>query len=146
MLVQDYMIFIMEENRMWQVQKKETFDIWTNNVCALKIEHLEDKCRVYVDYKGYNVIMPMGMWGFEDEIQDRKIEFEIDGEKGNFKSLSYVVKESDLKLFCDMIFFFYFCRKKFRLLTTVTMTDKDRIAGFRIASDLAVHQCHQFKK
>ena len=70
MLVQDYMIFIMEENRMWQVQKKETFDIWTNNVCALKIEHLEDKCRVYVDYKGYNVIMPMGMWGFEDEIQD----------------------------------------------------------------------------
>ena len=91
---------------MWQVQKKETFDIWTNNVCALKIEHLEDKCRVYVDYKGYNVIMPMGMWGFEDEIQDRKIEFEIDGEKGNFKSLSYVVKESDLKLFCDMIFFF----------------------------------------
>lgn len=106
MLVQDYMIFIMEENRMWQVQKKETFDIWTNNVCALKIEHLEDKCRVYVDYKGYNVIMPMGMWGFEDEIQDRKIEFEIDGEKGNFKSLSYVIKESDLKLFCDMIFFF----------------------------------------
>ena len=106
MLVQDYMIFIMEENRMWQVQKKETFDIWTNNVCALKIEHLEDKCRVYVDYKGYNVIMPMGMWGFEDEIQDRKIEFEIDGEKGNFKSLSYVVKERDLKLFCDMIFFF----------------------------------------
>ena len=94
MLVQDYMIFIMEENRMWQVQKKETFDIWTNNVCALKIEHLEDKCRVYVDYKGYNVIMPMGMWGFEDEIQDRKIEFEIDGEKGNFKSLSYVVKDS----------------------------------------------------
>lgn len=106
MIVQDYMIFIMEENRMWHVQKKETFDIWTNNVCALKIEHLEDKCRVYVDYKGYNVIMPMGMWGFEDEIQDRKIEFEIDGEKGNYKSLSYVVKESDLKLFCDMIFFF----------------------------------------
>ena len=23
MLVQDYMIFIMEENRMWQVQKKK---------------------------------------------------------------------------------------------------------------------------
>ena len=50
---------------MWQIQKKETCDIWTNNVCTLKIEHLENKCRVYVDYKGYNVIMPMGMWGFE---------------------------------------------------------------------------------
>lgn len=106
MLVQDYMIFIMEEDRMWQVQKKETFDIWTSNICTLKIEYFEGKCRVYVDYKGYNVIMPMGMWGGEEEIRDRKIEFEIDGEKGNFKSLSYVVKKSDLKLFCDMIYFF----------------------------------------
>ena len=44
--------------------KKENFCIFgTNNVCALKIEHLEDKCRVYVDYKGYNVIMPMGSVG-----------------------------------------------------------------------------------
>lgn len=93
-------------NRMWEVQTKETFDIWTSNVCTLKIEYFEDKCRVYVDYKGYNVIMPMGMWGFEEEIQDRKIRFEIDGEKGNFKCLSYVVKRSDLKLLCDMIFFF----------------------------------------
>lgn len=99
-------MFIMEENRMWQVQKKESFDIWTSNVCTLKIEYFEDKCRVYVDCKGYNVIMPMGMWGFEEEIQDRKITFEIDGEKENFKCLSYIVKESDLKLFCDMIFFF----------------------------------------
>ena len=54
----------------------------------LDVYKRQDKCRVYVDYKGYNVIMPMGMWGFEDEIQDRKIEFEIDGEKGNSKSLS----------------------------------------------------------
>lgn len=65
MLVQDYMIFIMEEDRMWQVQKKETFDIWTSNICTLKIEYFEGKCRVYVDYKGYNVIMPMGMWGLK---------------------------------------------------------------------------------
>ena len=56
MHVQDYMMFIMEENRMWEVQTKETFDIWTSNVCTLKIEYFEDKCRVYVDYKGYNVI------------------------------------------------------------------------------------------
>lgn len=106
MLVQDYMIFIMEENRMWQIQKKETFDIWASNVCTLKIAYFEEKCRVYVDYKGYNVIMPMGMWGFEEEIQERNIQFDVEGEKGNFKSLYYVVNISDLRLFCDMIFFF----------------------------------------
>ena len=43
MHVQDYMMFIMEENRMWEVQTKETFDIWTSNVCTLKIEYFEDK-------------------------------------------------------------------------------------------------------
>lgn len=86
--------------------KKETYDIWTSNVCILKIEYLGNNCRVFVDYKGYNVIMPMGMCGFEEEIQERKIRFNVDGEKGDFKSLSYVVQVSDLKLFCDMIFFF----------------------------------------
>ena len=86
--------------------KGKKFDIWESNLCTLKVLHEGNKYRVYVDYKGYNVVIPMGMYGFEEEIQDRKIEFEIDGEKGNFKSLSYVVKESDLKLFCDMIFFF----------------------------------------
>lgn len=85
---------------------KRNFWYLASNVCTLKIEYFEDECRIYVDYKGYNVIMPMGMWGFEEEIQDRKIKFEIDGEKGNLKCLSYVVKKSDLKLFCDMIFFF----------------------------------------
>lgn len=106
MLVQDCMIFIMEEIKMWEIQNKATYDIWISEVCILKIEYLEDSCRVFVDYKGYNVIIPMGMWGFEEEIQERKIQFNIDGEKGKFKSLNYVVKACDLKLFCDMIFFF----------------------------------------
>lgn len=39
--VQDYMMFIMEENRMWEVQTKETFDIWTSNVCTLKLNILK---------------------------------------------------------------------------------------------------------
>lgn len=91
---------------MWEIQKKETYDIWTSKVCILKIIYLEDICRVFVDYKGYNVILPMGMWGFEEELQRRKIAFDVDGERGGFKSLNYIVKASDLKLFCDMIFFF----------------------------------------
>ncbi len=91
---------------MWKIQKKEAYDIWESKVCTLKIIYFKEQCRVFVDYKGYNVVMLMGMWGFEEEIQERKIQFNIDGEKGKFKSLSYVVMESDLKLFCDMIFFF----------------------------------------
>ena len=36
----------------------------------------------------------MGMYGFEDEIQERKIKYEVEGEKGAFNSLSYVVEEN----------------------------------------------------
>lgn len=99
-------LLVMDEIRMWKIQKKEAYDIWESKVCTLKITYFKEQCRVFVDYKGYNVVMLMGMWGFEEEIQERKIQFDIDGEQGKFKSLSYVVRGSDLKLFCDMIFFF----------------------------------------
>ena len=91
---------------MWKIQKKEKFDIWENNLCSLKVQYEENKCRVYVNYKGYNVVVPMGICGFEDEIQERKIKYEVEGEKGVLNSLSYVVEKDNLRLFCDMIFFF----------------------------------------
>lgn len=106
MLVQDCMIFIMEKNRMWKIQKKETYEIWTSEVCTLKIINLEERCKVFVNYKGYNVVMVMGMYGFEEEIQERNISFDIEGEMGEFNLWCYVVKIRDLKLFCDMIYFF----------------------------------------
>ena len=91
---------------MWRIQKKEKFDIWENDLCSLKVQYEENKCRVYVNYKGYNVVVPMGICGFEDEIQERKIKYEVEGEKGVLNSLSYVVEKDNLRLFCDMIFFF----------------------------------------
>ena len=83
---------------MWRIQKKEKFDIWENDLCSLKVQYEENK--------GYNVVIPMGMYGFEDEIQERKIKYEVEGEKGAFNSLSYVVEENKVKLFCNIIFSF----------------------------------------
>lgn len=91
---------------MWKIQKKETYEIWTSEVCTLKIINLEEQCRIFVNYKGYNVVMPMGIYGFEEEIQERNISFDIEGKVGEFNLLSYVINVRDLKLFCDMIFFF----------------------------------------
>ena len=91
---------------MWKISKNEKFEIWTSNICVLNICYdKEDSC-VYVNYKGYNIVMLMGMWGFEDEIQDRNIEYDIGGEKGRFNSIYYKVKKNNLKLFCDLIYFF----------------------------------------
>lgn len=88
---------------MWDVQKGEKYDTWLSEDCSLKIQYLENKCRIFVDYKGYNVIMPMGMWGFEEEVQERNIQYKVDGEKGDLKSLSYIVNTEDLILFSELI-------------------------------------------
>lgn len=33
---------------MWRIQKKEKFDIWENDLCSLKVQYEESKCRVYM--------------------------------------------------------------------------------------------------
>lgn len=91
---------------MWNIQKEDSLEKWESDICNLRVIYDGEKCNIYVDYKGYNVIIPMGIWGFEDEIQKRRIDYDINGETGNFKSLSYVISKNDLRLFCDMIYFF----------------------------------------
>ena len=48
---------------MWRIQKKEKFDIWENDLCSLKVQYEENKCRVYVIIKG---IMLLFQWGCTD--------------------------------------------------------------------------------
>ena len=99
----DIVRFACEKYSLGEIHNFSMYtDHWGNSV----IQYEENKCRVYVNYKGYNVVIPMGMYGFEDEIQERKIKYEVEGEKGAFNSLSYVVEENKVKLFCNIIFSF----------------------------------------
>lgn len=91
---------------MWTVEKDDSLEIRTSNICRLEIEHISGKCRILVDYKGYNVIFAMGIWGFEDELNNRRIKYDIEGEKGKFKTFRYIVNAEELNLFCDLIYFF----------------------------------------
>lgn len=91
---------------MWTVDKENSLEVRTSNVCRLEIESIGKKCKILVDYKGYNVIFAMGIWGFEEEIHMRRINYDIEGEKGKFKTFRYVVNEEELNLFCDLIYFF----------------------------------------
>ena len=38
---------VKKENEMWRIQKKEKFDIWENDLCSLKVQYEENKCRVF---------------------------------------------------------------------------------------------------
>lgn len=93
-------------SKMWNIKKEDSLEKWESDICNLRVIYDGEKCNIYVDYKGYNVIIPIGILGFEDEIQKRRIDYDINGETGNFKSLSYVISKNDLRLFCDMIYFF----------------------------------------
>ena len=39
----------------------------------------------------------------EEEVQERNIQYKVDGEKGDLKSLSYIVNTEDLILFSELI-------------------------------------------
>ena len=91
---------------MWNIQEKGNTEIWTSDICRLKIDVINDRCKIYVDYKGHNVLVPMGIWEFEEEVNTRRIKYEVEGEKGNLKSLCYVIEKEDKRLFSDLIYFF----------------------------------------
>lgn len=91
---------------MWNIQKGETYDIWSREDCSLIIEYSNNKCTVLVDYKGYNVIIPMGLWGFKEEVMERNIWYEVAGDKGDFKSMRYIIATDDLRLFGELVWIF----------------------------------------
>lgn len=91
---------------MWDIQKGEKYDKWSEKKCLLIIEHSNNKCTVWVNYKGFNVIMPMGMWGFEEEMIERNIQYEVAGDKGDFMSIRYAVANDDLRVFAEMVSIF----------------------------------------
>ncbi len=71
---------------MWNIVKEKDYIIYKSEICSLKIYCQDECCNIFVYYKGHNILMPMGMWGFEDEVQERGIEYKIGGEKGWFKT------------------------------------------------------------
>ncbi|WP_018781738.1 hypothetical protein [Bacillus sp. 95MFCvi2.1] len=47
---------------IWKIEDKKDFLWYTSDKCQLKIKVNEDKVNIWLNYNGYNIIMPMGMW------------------------------------------------------------------------------------
>lgn len=89
---------------IWKIEKSKDTLWYTSDVCQLKLIGDESKTNIWINYKGYNIIMPMGMWGFDEEVFERGIEYSIEGdsvEKWYFKT-----ENKNLRLFIDLIYFF----------------------------------------
>ncbi len=91
----------------WNIVDRGEFVLYINQVIDLKIKVYEtkDKDEIYINYKGYNVIVTMLMWKFMEEyleftsIQDIKMEWSGLHEH-------FIINKRDRDEFLSQIFYF----------------------------------------
>lgn len=92
---------------LWDMLDKENYILYINRDINLKIKIFEvnDKAEIYVNYKGFNITIPMLVWEFEEDLRLASIEdVGIEGE-GQFDK-HFVINKEDKESFLDEIYFF----------------------------------------
>ena len=87
---------------IWKVKKDQDIMWYTSDVCQMKLKEVENKINIWLNYKGYNIIMPMGMWGFDEEVSERGIN--IGGD--SMSAWYFIIEKNALRLFVDLVYFF----------------------------------------
>nr|WP_297765157.1 hypothetical protein [uncultured Butyrivibrio sp.] len=90
---------------LWEIINNTDFVIYKNKSMDLRAKVIEDGdfAKVHIDYKGYNIAIPMMFWEFSDFVALHSIDVNIE-DKG--KKAFFVVNKDKLNLFLDDIFFF----------------------------------------
>ena len=91
---------------IWKIETKEDYKLYTSNECALKVFEKDEIYEIQVNYKGYNLLMPLELWGFQEEIKERHILYSIHEGANIMKEGCFVVNREDLRIFIDLIYFF----------------------------------------
>lgn len=89
---------------IWKIEEKKDVMWYTSDVCQLKLKENENRINIWLNYKGYNIIMPMGMWGFDEEVSERGVKYDIGGDSMEY--WYFIVEKKDLRLFVDLVYFF----------------------------------------
>jgi hypothetical protein len=110
MLAVVYMMIIIKEKIMWKKSKVGIDYVWENDNIKLLLKSTDrsEKVNVFIDYNKYNILTALSIMGFENELIDRKIDFNIDGVKGKFNSFYYIINKEDVGLFAELILCFLF--------------------------------------
>lgn len=111
MHVQDYMtsilILIGDDNMLWNIIDKKKFCLYINNDIDLivKVCDVDDKTEVHMNYKGYNLTMPMLVWEFGSVLEFASIyDVSIEGESMNRKY--FIIDKNDKERFLNEMYFF----------------------------------------
>lgn len=108
MLAVVYMMIIIKEKVMWKKSEVGKDYVWENDTVKLLLKSVDgsEKVSVFIDYNKYNILIALSIMGFENELIDRKIDFDIDGVKGKFNSFYYIINKKDVDLFSELILCF----------------------------------------
>lgn len=95
---------------LWdKIEKKDDYVLYVTNVIELKIRvyEMEDKNKVYINYKGYNVATAMCIWEFGTDLNlaslyDVELNYGNEGERDAYFDVS---KNNTDKLLEEIYFF-----------------------------------------
>lgn len=92
---------------LWDIIEKEKYYIYINRDIDLKIKIFEtnEEDQIYINYKGFNVTIPMLVWELGEDLNLASIEnVRIEGEDCFDKH--FVIKKEDKDNFLNEIYFF----------------------------------------
>jgi hypothetical protein len=94
---------------MWDIIDMNTYKLYMSKKINLQLKVFDkhDYSEIYVNYKGYNIIFDMGIWGFGMDLEEWNIDIQMHGDvlKGA-SQMYYTVSKKDERAFIDLIYFF----------------------------------------
>lgn len=92
---------------LWDIFDKESHIIYINRDIDLKIKifEVDEKNEIYINYKGYNLAIPMLVWEFGEDLRLAAIDDVIIEGEGQFDE-HFVVNKEDKEKFLDEVYFF----------------------------------------
>jgi len=92
---------------IWELKKKDGYLVYYNRDIDLKVKIVEKNEReeIHLNYKGYNVTVPMLIWEFGEDLKLASIEdVSIEGE--NRFDKHFVINKKDREHFLEEVYFF----------------------------------------
>lgn len=92
---------------LWDIIDKGKFSVYINRDIDLKVKICEasNKIEVHMNYKGYNVTIPMLVWEFSEDLKFADISnVRMEGDDMNKKY--FVIDKNDVDKFLNEVYFF----------------------------------------
>jgi len=111
---------------LYTIKNEIDYDLYTFNDIDLKIRvyKFEKNCKLFVNYKSYNIASTMMFCDFERECSEDNITFETDvTELKNANKLYFIVQNEILETFISEIYYFIMENNMDSLLTEEKKVD-----------------------